>query len=95
MSILQKNLKVYKRIGLLYIAIHNKVISGFKALLRPRRRWRGSNPLQKGPCRSQGGFISHCATDALVYRRLYHYHSVLKDLPTPRKLVLYLDTTSL
>ncbi|GFO00597.1 hypothetical protein PoB_002710200 [Plakobranchus ocellatus] len=24
----------------------------------------GSNPRQKGPCRSQGGLASHCATDA-------------------------------
>ncbi|GFO10628.1 hypothetical protein PoB_003713300 [Plakobranchus ocellatus] len=23
----------------------------------------GSNPQQKGPCRSQGGFAIHCATD--------------------------------
>ncbi|GFN77382.1 hypothetical protein PoB_000388800 [Plakobranchus ocellatus] len=28
------------------------------------RRWRGSNPRQKGPCRSQGECIVHYATDA-------------------------------
>ncbi|GFO29889.1 hypothetical protein PoB_005639400 [Plakobranchus ocellatus] len=38
--------------------VHNKVISGFQALHRAR------NPRQKGPCRSQGGLASHCATDA-------------------------------
>ncbi|GFN75848.1 hypothetical protein PoB_000235400 [Plakobranchus ocellatus] len=27
------------------------------------RGWWGSNPLQKGPCRSQGGLVSHCATN--------------------------------
>ncbi|GFN76620.1 hypothetical protein PoB_000312600 [Plakobranchus ocellatus] len=31
--------------------------------VRPGRQWRGSNPRQKGPCRSQGGLTSHCATD--------------------------------
>ncbi|GFN84456.1 hypothetical protein PoB_001096200 [Plakobranchus ocellatus] len=28
------------------------------------RRWQGSNPRRMGPCRSQGGLTSHCATDA-------------------------------
>ncbi|GFN79512.1 proton-coupled amino acid transporter [Plakobranchus ocellatus] len=32
----------------------------------PRRRWRDSNPRQKGPCRSQVGLSSHCATEAPV-----------------------------
>ncbi|GFO39170.1 hypothetical protein PoB_006567500 [Plakobranchus ocellatus] len=32
--------------------------------VRPGRRWRGSNSLQKGPCRSQGGLASHCAIGA-------------------------------
>ncbi|GFO12096.1 hypothetical protein PoB_003860100 [Plakobranchus ocellatus] len=40
--------------------------------VRPGRRWRGSNPRQKGPCRSQGGLTSHCATDAprFKYRKI-------------------------
>ncbi|GFN85324.1 hypothetical protein PoB_001183000 [Plakobranchus ocellatus] len=29
-----------------------------------RSVWRGSNSRQEGPCRSQGGLASHCATDA-------------------------------
>ncbi|GFO33385.1 hypothetical protein PoB_005989000 [Plakobranchus ocellatus] len=37
---------------------------GFRPSVRPgRRRW-GSNPRQKGLCRSQGGLASHCATVA-------------------------------
>ncbi|GFO10982.1 hypothetical protein PoB_003748700 [Plakobranchus ocellatus] len=45
---------------------HNKVTSGFKSSVRPGRRWRGPNPRQKGPCRSQGGLVSLCATGASV-----------------------------
>ncbi|GFO19669.1 hypothetical protein PoB_004617400 [Plakobranchus ocellatus] len=46
--------------------VHNKVISGFRALRSSRsgHHWRGSNPRQKGPCRSQGGFTIHRATNA-------------------------------
>ncbi|GFO22985.1 hypothetical protein PoB_004949000, partial [Plakobranchus ocellatus] len=29
----------------------------------PGRKWRGSNPGQRDPCRSQGGLAIHCATD--------------------------------
>ncbi|GFN91738.1 LOW QUALITY PROTEIN: hypothetical protein PoB_001824400 [Plakobranchus ocellatus] len=36
----------------------------FGPSVRPGRRWRGSNPRQKGPCRSQSGLASHCAIDA-------------------------------
>ncbi|GFN99602.1 hypothetical protein PoB_002610800 [Plakobranchus ocellatus] len=36
----------------------------FRPSVGPGRRWRSSNPRQKGPCRSQGGLASHCATDA-------------------------------
>ncbi|GFO46936.1 hypothetical protein PoB_007344100 [Plakobranchus ocellatus] len=47
--------------------VHNKVILGFQALLRPGRLWRGSNPRQKGSCRSQGGLASHCATETPIW----------------------------
>ncbi|GFO45301.1 hypothetical protein PoB_007180600 [Plakobranchus ocellatus] len=36
----------------------------FGPSIRIGRRWRGSNPRQKGPCRSQGRLASHCVTDA-------------------------------
>ncbi|GFO01923.1 hypothetical protein PoB_002842800 [Plakobranchus ocellatus] len=36
----------------------------FRPFVRPGRQWRGSNPQQKGPCRSQGGSAIHSATDA-------------------------------
>ncbi|GFN86720.1 hypothetical protein PoB_001322600 [Plakobranchus ocellatus] len=42
--------------------VHNKVISGFRAL----RQTRGSNPRHRSPCRSQGELASHCATDAPI-----------------------------
>ncbi|GFN83751.1 hypothetical protein PoB_001025700 [Plakobranchus ocellatus] len=32
--------------------------------LKPGRRWRGLNPRQKDPRRSQGGLANHSATDA-------------------------------
>ncbi|GFO20744.1 hypothetical protein PoB_004724900 [Plakobranchus ocellatus] len=35
--------------------------------VRPERRRQGSNPRQKGPCRSHGGLASHCATDAPLH----------------------------
>ncbi|GFO24269.1 hypothetical protein PoB_005077400 [Plakobranchus ocellatus] len=46
--------------------VHNNVISGFGPCVRPGRRWRGSDPRQKGPCRYQGGIASHRATDAPI-----------------------------
>ncbi|GFO03700.1 hypothetical protein PoB_003020500 [Plakobranchus ocellatus] len=45
--------------------VHNKVISGSRPSVRSGRRWRGSNPRQKGTCKSQGGLTSRCATDAV------------------------------
>ncbi|GFO33617.1 hypothetical protein PoB_006012200 [Plakobranchus ocellatus] len=47
------------------------MISGFQAhpYVKPGRRWRGLNPRQKGPCRSQGRLASHCATDAPIKRQ--------------------------
>ncbi|GFO09751.1 hypothetical protein PoB_003625600 [Plakobranchus ocellatus] len=47
---------------------HNKVISGFRASVRPGRRWQGSSSRQKGPCTSQGGLASHRATDAPIWQ---------------------------
>ncbi|GFN98200.1 LOW QUALITY PROTEIN: hypothetical protein PoB_002470600 [Plakobranchus ocellatus] len=45
--------------------VHNKVISGFRALRQARAPVAGlGNPQQKGPCRSQSRFVSHCATEA-------------------------------
>ncbi|GFO33087.1 hypothetical protein PoB_005959200 [Plakobranchus ocellatus] len=38
----------------------------FRLSVWPGRQWRGSNPRQKGLCRSQGGFAIHCVTDAPV-----------------------------
>ncbi|GFO37086.1 hypothetical protein PoB_006359100 [Plakobranchus ocellatus] len=46
-------------------SIHNKVISGFLALRQARAPvWLGSNPRQRGPCRSQGGITIRLATNA-------------------------------
>ncbi|GFO46488.1 carboxylesterase nlhh-like [Plakobranchus ocellatus] len=39
-------------------------IKAFRPSVRPGRRWRGSNPRQKGPCRSQGKLASRYATDS-------------------------------
>ncbi|GFO44475.1 hypothetical protein PoB_007098000 [Plakobranchus ocellatus] len=36
----------------------------FNPSVRPGRRGEGSNPRQKGPCRSQEGFATHYAADA-------------------------------
>ncbi|GFN78818.1 hypothetical protein PoB_000532400 [Plakobranchus ocellatus] len=44
--------------------VHNKVISGFRALRQARAPVAGLEPRQKGPCISQGGLTSDCATDA-------------------------------
>ncbi|GFO22382.1 hypothetical protein PoB_004888700 [Plakobranchus ocellatus] len=49
--------------GLKPTQVHNKVFSGFQALRQARAPMSGSNPRQKGPCRSQGGLASDCATD--------------------------------
>ncbi|GFO49031.1 hypothetical protein PoB_007553600 [Plakobranchus ocellatus] len=32
--------------------------------VRLGHRWQGSNPQQRCPCRSRGGFAIHCANDA-------------------------------
>ncbi|GFN85579.1 hypothetical protein PoB_001208500 [Plakobranchus ocellatus] len=48
--------------------VHNKVISGFQALRQARAPVAGLEPATEGPCRSQGGLTSHCATDAPYYR---------------------------
>ncbi|GFO11786.1 hypothetical protein PoB_003829100 [Plakobranchus ocellatus] len=44
--------------------VNNMVISGFQALRQEGRRRRDSNPRQRDPCKSQGGFASHCASEA-------------------------------
>ncbi|GFN83503.1 hypothetical protein PoB_001000900 [Plakobranchus ocellatus] len=41
----------------------------FRPSVRLGRRQRGSEPRQKGPCRSQGELTSHCATDAPILTR--------------------------
>ncbi|GFO08000.1 hypothetical protein PoB_003450500 [Plakobranchus ocellatus] len=46
------------------MSIHNMEIPGSQHSVGPGRRWWDSNPRDKGPCRSQGGFAIHCATDA-------------------------------
>ncbi|GFO10334.1 hypothetical protein PoB_003683900 [Plakobranchus ocellatus] len=55
--------------------------------LRPGRRWRGSNPRQKGPYRSQGGLASHCASHGLWRWKMTRHDSKLHR--TTRYLLLY------
>ncbi|GFO27695.1 hypothetical protein PoB_005420000 [Plakobranchus ocellatus] len=40
---------------LVYSQSTTRQSQAFRPFVRPGRRWRGSNPRQKGPCRSQGG----------------------------------------
>ncbi|GFO26513.1 hypothetical protein PoB_005301800 [Plakobranchus ocellatus] len=47
--------------------IHNKVPQALRPSVRPGRQGQGTNPRQKDPCRSQGGFAIHCATDARLH----------------------------
>ncbi|GFO21249.1 hypothetical protein PoB_004775400 [Plakobranchus ocellatus] len=54
----------YRHYQAVFDQVHNKVISDFKALRQAGARWRGSNPRQKSPYKSQGGLTSHCATNA-------------------------------
>ncbi|GFO32620.1 hypothetical protein PoB_005912500 [Plakobranchus ocellatus] len=51
---------------LVYSQSTTRLSQAVRPSARPGRRWRGSNPPQKGPCRSQGGFASHCATETPV-----------------------------
>ncbi|GFO25700.1 hypothetical protein PoB_005220500 [Plakobranchus ocellatus] len=71
---------------------------------RPRSPWRGSNPRQKGPSRSQGGLTSHCTTDAPLFgmslRRIGLKNPILKsefkkkiDPPAKNKTKLRRDLT--
>ncbi|GFO35563.1 hypothetical protein PoB_006206800 [Plakobranchus ocellatus] len=58
--------KNYEWLRFCMTLVNNKVISGFRALRRARARMVGlENTRQKGPCRFQGGFAIHCATDVL------------------------------
>ncbi|GFO33976.1 hypothetical protein PoB_006048100 [Plakobranchus ocellatus] len=53
-------------VGLVFVFSQSttRYSQAFRPSVRPGRRWRGSNPRQTGPCRSQGGFAIHCAIDA-------------------------------
>ncbi|GFO17106.1 endonuclease-reverse transcriptase [Plakobranchus ocellatus] len=46
------------------IPVDFRIIPSFQASVRPGRRWRGSNPRPKSPCRSQSGFAIHGASNA-------------------------------
>ncbi|GFO05672.1 hypothetical protein PoB_003217700 [Plakobranchus ocellatus] len=62
---LQRNLaNCYLYLGELAQPVHNKVISGFRALPQARAPVVGLEPATEGSLRSQGGLASHCATDA-------------------------------
>ncbi|GFN81385.1 hypothetical protein PoB_000789100 [Plakobranchus ocellatus] len=39
--------------------VYSKSVARRSQVLRPGRQWRGSNPRQKGTCRSQGGLANH------------------------------------
>ncbi|GFN81754.1 hypothetical protein PoB_000826000 [Plakobranchus ocellatus] len=41
--------------------------------VKPGRRWRGSNPRQKGPIRSQGGLASHRRPPKIDAKRQYKH----------------------
>ncbi|GFO29762.1 hypothetical protein PoB_005626700 [Plakobranchus ocellatus] len=49
------------------------MISGFQDLRRARAPLAGLEPAIEGPCRSQGGFAIHCATDASIYNKHQNY----------------------
>ncbi|GFN93086.1 hypothetical protein PoB_001959200 [Plakobranchus ocellatus] len=58
--------RITKWFGFWYSQSITKWFQAFRPSVRPGHRWQGSNPRQKGLCRSQGGSTSHCATDAPI-----------------------------
>ncbi|GFO05947.1 hypothetical protein PoB_003245200 [Plakobranchus ocellatus] len=71
---------------------YDQMISGFQALRQTRASWLGLNPSQKSPCRSQGRFPIHCATNAPSETNsvMSGWTPMSEEMPTSKHGFLYI-----